>query len=371
MDGWPEQAQELRQQIEATLASAVDPHDALPLLHRLARMAREGSDESLFANSQLAELLVERHPWRAALCARRALAHHPDDDRGWATFALCQTLLGNYKVAVAAYRRAVAVAPSNPWYAHNLGHLLDVALGRTSEAELWLKRAYRRAADSAEVCASYAHALARMGRLADARKVLTRAGKRMTSREHGALLRWIDEGAPEAGDQAGPTSARIHPIALRSQTRPKIDPKPDRDTASEAVRTRKRRRNGALAEKQPPRAAIPVELEAVLARGLASLPLDSKQRARARGIARDAGAYFSRPLESSGTRGPRALREADAIAAAIAYAIVYVDHVPLTQSEVAACFRVSVASLRGRFGELRVRLELMPGDSRYRTLRRL
>jgi hypothetical protein len=371
MDGWPEQAQELRQQIEATLARAVDPHDALPLLHRLARMAREGSDESLFANSQLAELLVERHPWRAALCARRALAHHPDDDRGWATFALCQTLLGNYKVAVAAYRRAVAAAPNNPWYAHNLGHLLDVALGRTCEAELWLKRAYRRAADSAEVCASYAHALARLGRLADARKVLTRAGRRMTSREHTALLRWIDEGAPEDRDRAGPTSARIHPIAIRSQIGPKLDPKRGRDAAPDTARTRKRgRRYAGPAAGQPLRAPIPVELDAVLARGLASLPLDSKQRARARGVARDAGAYFSRPLESSGARGPRTLREADAIAAAIAYAIVYVDHVPLTQSEVAACFRVSVASLRGRFGELRARLELMPGDSRYRTLRR-
>jgi Flp pilus assembly protein TadD len=373
MDGWPEQAQELRQQIEATLARAVDPHDALPLLHRLARTAREGSDESLFANSLLAELLVERHPWRAALCARRALAHHPDDDRGWATFALCQTLLGNYKVAVAAYRRAVAVAPTNPWYAHNLGHLLDVALGRTPEAELWLKRAYRRASDSLEVCASYAHALARLGRLAEARKVLTRAGKRTASREYAALLRWIDEGAPDDSDRAGPMSARIHPIAIRSHIGPKFDGKSDRGdrgSPSEAPRARKRaRRNAGSAAKQHLRAPIPAELDAVLARGLASLPLDSKQRARARGIARDAGAYFSRPLESTGPRGPRTLREADAMAAAIAYAVVYVDHVPLTQSEVAACFRVSVASLRGRFGELRARLELMPGDSRYRTLR--
>jgi len=370
MDGCPEQAQELRRQIEATLARAADPHDILPLLHRLARMATDGSDESLFANSRLAELLVERHPWRAALCARRVLAHHPDDDRSWATFALCQTLLGNYKVAVAAYRRAVAAAPTNPWYAHNLGHLLDVALGRAAEAEVWLKRAHRGASESAEVCASYAHALARIGRIADARKVLTRAKKRTASREHAALLRWIDDGAPADRDRPGPTPARIHPIAIRSQVGSRLDPRRGSDATSEASPRRGRGRPlGDPAPKSHFRSPIPAELEAVLSRGLASLPLDSKQRARARSLARDAGTYFSRPGESRRSRGPRPLREADAIAAAIAYAIVYVDHVPLTQAEVAACFRVSVAHLRGRFGELRAHLDLLPGDSRYRTLR--
>lgn len=369
MDGWPEQAQELRRQIEGTLARAVDPHDALPLLNRLARLAPEGSDESLFANSQLAELLVERHPWRAALSARRVLAYRPDDDRGWATFALSHTLLGNYKAAVAAYRRAVAADTSNPWYAHNLGHLLDVALGHPSEAELWLKRAHRGAPESGEVCASYAHALARMGRLAEARKVLTRVKRRGASREHAALLRWIDEGAPRDRDRAGPTPTWIHPIAIRSPLGPRLGSKSDADAASDAPRRGRRRQSAGRAPKEPIRAPIPAELDAVLSRGLASLPLDSKQRARARGLARDAGTYFSRASESRGARGPRTLREADAIAAAIAYAIVYVDHVPLTQSEVAACFRVSVANLRGRFGELRARLDLMPGDSRYRTLR--
>jgi hypothetical protein len=73
---------------------------------------------------------------------------------------------------------------------------------------------------------------------------------------------------------------------------------------------------------------------------------------------------FSEPTSLRGAAG------VGAVAAAIAYAIVYVDHVPLTQSEVAACFRVGVASLRGRFGELRARLDLLPGDERYATLRR-
>ena len=112
------------------------------------------------------------------------------------------------------------------------------------------------------------------------------------------------------------------------------------------------------------RSPVVAELDAVLARGLANLPLDAKQRARAKALARDALSYFSRP---TGARGGAAVQ---AVAAAVAYAIVYVDHVPLTQAEVAACFRVGVASLRGRFSELRAHLDLMPGDARYATLRR-
>ena len=58
---------------------------------------------------------------------------------------------------------------------------------------------------------------------------------------------------------------------------------------------------------------------------------------------------------------------ARSVAAAIAYAVVFVDRVPLTPAEVAATFRVSPAALRGRFGELRARLDLTPGDVRYAT----
>jgi hypothetical protein len=58
------------------------------------------------------------------------------------------------------------------------------------------------------------------------------------------------------------------------------------------------------------------------------------------------------------------------LAAAVAYAIVYVDHLPLSHAEVAAPFRVAVAHLRGRFAELRAELDLIPGDARYASARR-
>jgi tetratricopeptide (TPR) repeat protein len=355
MDGRTQQAQELRRQIEWTLARAVDPSDVLPMLHRLARLATDGSDEHLFAHLHLAELLVERDPWRAALYAKRVLALRPEDDRGWATLALCQTLLGNYRFAVTAYHHALSSAPKNPWYAHNLGHLLDVALDRASDAITWLKQAYDSAPESGDVAASYAHALARVGRLVEARKVLTRAMKRTASREHTAMLRWLDQGAPADKDHPLPRPAPVPTLATREREVGDVgdDDAPRSRTKCDETPSRRQLRSPVVAE-----------LDAVLARGLASLPLDAKQRARAKALARDALSYFSRP---TGARGGAAVQ---AVAAAVAYAIVYVDHVPLTQAEVAACFRVGVASLRGRFSELRAHLDLMPGDARYATLRR-
>jgi hypothetical protein len=371
MDARPRETQELRRQIESALARTVDPSDVLPMLHRLARLSDEGSDENLFANMHLAGLLVERDPWRAALCARRVVARRPEDDRGWATLALCQTLLGNYNFAVSAYRQALSRAPKNPWYAHNLGHLLDVALGRSADAIAWLRRAYQHASHSGEVAASYAHALARSGRLSDARKVLGRAMKRTSCREHFALLRWLELGAPADQDRALPRPAAVHAIAIRALH--EAGHERLRTGARTQTRSRRSEVSPVPTPKRSPRSAGGAELDVVLTRGLSSLPLDAKQRARARSLARDAGACFpsssAPPTRGGDVARSRALRDTEALAAAVAYAIVYVDHIPLTQAEVAACFRVGVASLRGRFGQLRAHLDLTPGDVRYRTQR--
>lgn len=340
MDSKQPEAERLRRDVEWALSRALDPADVLPMLHRLARTAASGTEESVFAHRQLSELLVERDPWRAALHARKVLAQREDDDRGWALLGLCQTLLGNFRFAVSAYHKALTRSPANPWYAHNLGHLLDVALGKAKDALPWLRSAHASAQGNAEIATSFAHALARAGELGEARDVLGRAIKangRSASREQAALMRWLDDGAPPGGDRPTP---RPPPIPRRLGKR-------DAEVAPRARRT-----GGKAAS----------EVEKVLARGLGSLPLDAKQRARAKELARDALLHVAPTSPRL-----RSVTSAPSLAAAVAYAIVYVDHVPLTQAEVAACFRVSVASLRGRFGELRAHLDLTPGDARYAT----
>lgn len=371
MDARENDAKRLRQEVEWSLRSALDPGEVLPLLHRLVRTAEAGSDDSVFAHRQLAELLVERHPWRAALHARRVLANVSDDDRAWAVLGLCQTLLGNYRFAATAYHHALSASPKNPWYAHNLGHLLDVALGRVDESVTWLRTAYDGAMGNREIAASFAHALARAGKLAEAKRVLSKAMKRGVSREQAALMRWLEAGAPPAGDasghlgdladggMAGPDAADgVAPTGRRARGR---------------TRARRQRRSGAAsssgavealaADDAPVQSETRTEgaaaLEQALLRGLENLPLDTRQRARARALSRDP---VARTLAEAG-------HNVQSLAAAIAYAIVYIDHVPLTQAEVAASFRVGVASLRGRFSALRTQLHLAPGDARYRTKR--
>lgn len=314
----------LRRELEVALRETQDARDVLPRLHRLARHAPEGSDDFAFAHRHLAELLVERAPWRAALHARKATATCPDDDGGWAALGLCHTLLGNFHVAASAYRRALECAPSNPWYAHNLGHLLDVALGRAGEALPWLRRAYEGARRDGEVALSYAHALARAGQISAARTVLRRASRGGDCDERQRLLAWLEAGAMGAAsapdrvelcDGANELPARLCPTRTR------------------------------LAGRRGHRRATS-EVGVILERGLARLPLFSHQRARAREIAKDVAARHA----------PSGEGQARVLAAAAAYAAVCEAGLPLTQSEVAATFRVSAASLRGRLTTLRGRL---------------
>ena len=113
----------------------------MPLLHRLASTASEGSEDSRFAHRHLARLLLESSPWTAALHLRSVLRVAPDDDGAHAMLGFCHAVQGNFRCAVAAYRRAGALAPRNPWYQHNLGHLLDRTLGSPREALSHLRQA--------------------------------------------------------------------------------------------------------------------------------------------------------------------------------------------------------------------------------------
>jgi Flp pilus assembly protein TadD len=208
----------LRRNVEWALRNALDADEVLPMLAKLARSAEPESDAWVLAHRHLAELAVDRDPWRSAIFARRVVKVDPDDDGAWAVLGLAQTLLGNYRYAAASYRRAIALAPQNPWYAHNLGHLLDVALGRPGDAVALLAEAYKHEPKEGEIAASYAHALARAGKLAQAKKVLRRVVAKGATAEQMILWRWIEQGAPtQSGSPKGPGS----PTRPKSKKRPR------------------------------------------------------------------------------------------------------------------------------------------------------
>lgn len=207
----PDDVARLRREIDHGLDKRLDAEVLLPLLARLARAATEGSEDWVHAHRHLAELGVEHDPWRAAIFARRVVRVRPDDDGAWAVLGLSQSLLGNYRYAAHAYRRALRLTPSNPWYAHNLGHLYDVALNRPKDALPLLEQATKADTGQSDIAASYAHALARCGELTLAKRVLKRAIRHGATSEQMALSRWLDAGAPTSPPKQRAEPARKKP----------------------------------------------------------------------------------------------------------------------------------------------------------------
>jgi Flp pilus assembly protein TadD len=166
------------------------------MLEKLLRHAPATSAHAIFAKRQLAELTVQRAPWRAARLARDVLEVLPEDDRAWAVLGLAHTLLGHFRSAEHAYREAVQLAPFSPWYAHNLGHLMDVALDRPKDALRYLLAAHRSLPHEPEIAGSLAHALARANRWHEAVPILSKAlGKDEAAAE--AMLRdWLTRNPP-------------------------------------------------------------------------------------------------------------------------------------------------------------------------------
>lgn len=153
--------------IEWALSQELPPRDLIPMLQRLIQAAEPDSAYALYAKRQLAELIVESSPFRAARLARDVLLLQ-EDDRAYAVLGLAHLLLGNYRLAEQAYRNALSLVPECPWYAHNLGHLLDVAHNQPHQALPYLRLARQILSQEPEVAGSYAHALVRVGELGEA-----------------------------------------------------------------------------------------------------------------------------------------------------------------------------------------------------------
>ena len=188
----------LRERAERAIASGRRGGEVLGVLETMTREAPDGSAHALFAHRHLAEMQLQGSPWRAALHLRRVTDAGAADDSVHALMGLCQALLGNYRAAVSAYRKAVHLAPRNPWYHHNLGHLLDVGLHDSLTALDHLRIAHRLQRQEDEIAASLAHCLARLGHLDEARTMAEQAVHAAPrNRDHRVLLDWIVEGAPD------------------------------------------------------------------------------------------------------------------------------------------------------------------------------
>lgn len=303
--------EELWEQAEEALEASSKRAEGL--LMQLASVAEEGSDASLFAHRHLAELHLEGNPWKAALHLRRVLGHCADDDILHALMGLCQALLGNYRVAVRSYRQASSLAPQTPWYHHNLGHLVDVALDDPAGAEGHLRRAFELEPEHDEIIGSLAHCVARLGDLDEARSLAALAQEKgPCNPDHRVLLEWIEGGATDT--PAATATVRRLPGDLVAET---------------------------------------VQLK------MSEAGFSRAEIERATQLWSDMQAHCALRVTKP-----------EVLAAALEYAIAVVEQRPgCTQAEIARRYGVAPNSVSARFAQIRNALALRPGDPRYAALR--
>lgn len=358
----------LRERAERALASGRRGGDVLTVLETMTREAPDGSAHALFAHRHLAELQLSGSPWRAALHLRRLVQAGAADDSAHALMGLSQALLGNYRTAVASYRRAIKLAPKNPWYHHNLGHLLDVGLSDSAAALDHLRIAQRIQPEEDEIAASLAHCLARLGQLKEAEGMAQQAVRRSPrNREHLALLEWIRSGAPSnITPSARPErrSGRPGPDGSASSAggaRPSVDASESADvTDSGNVSSNRHSLRAAPQGSQAPQVLqeIDTETDPVLSLLEANSPAqdDAQQRLEtARSLWSDFVAM----------RSPRVPKPA-VYAAAIEYTLSKLaGGRSVTQAELARRYNVTARAIASRHEEIRSTLALEPNDARY------
>ncbi len=303
--------EELWEQAEEALEASSKRAEGL--LAQLVSVADEGSEASLFAHRHLAELHLEDNPWKAALHLRCVLRHCAEDDILHALMGLCHALLGNYRVAVRSYREASSIAPQTPWYHHNLGHLMDVALDDPSGAYPHLRRAYELEPEHDEIIGSLAHCVARLGDLDEALKLAELAREQgPCNPDHRGLLDWIEAGATDTA-------------AAKATVR-----RPPADRVAETVQ---------------------------LKMGEAGYSREEIERATQ--LWSDMQAHCELRVTKP-----------EVLAAALEYAIAVVEQRPgCTQAEVARRYGVAPTSVSARFAQIRNALALRPGDPRYAASR--
>lgn len=171
--------------------SALSPRELVTMLTRLLREAPARSEAAVFAQRHLARLLLRSQPFRAARLLKDALVVLPHDDELWGLLGIALTVLGQYRSALRAHRRALSLAPGSVTHLHNLGHLLDAGLSRPDQGLRYLAAAHRLLPGEEEIASSLAHALAGAGQSARARDVLMKALCWSAERAEDQLATWL------------------------------------------------------------------------------------------------------------------------------------------------------------------------------------
>ena len=364
----PSELDRLRARIDDALRRERPRAEIMPLLQRLLGQVPEHGELFVYGHRHMAELLLQEAPWSAALHLRRVLKSGAGDDTAHALMGLCQALLGNFDSAVFHYERALALDPSNAWYHHNLGHLLDVALNLPEVAVLHLRWAHEAHPMEDEVTASLSHCLARIGELEEAEALAREALDLSTDHEsHASLLGWIRRGAPGgylfSADQAfhgrdprprreGHDGDGANDAGDEAADRPRQSShSKSRDTARD-----KTARDGAPAREGQAREGNDRDVLRALQRGMQSAGTPHVLLGRAEQVWRDY--RVQRPNVR--------VSKPEVHAAALEYAVSVMHGITgITQTGIAKRYGISSTALASRYTDIRATLALEVGDPRY------
>jgi cytochrome c-type biogenesis protein CcmH/NrfG len=180
---------ELLSDVSWALAQRLPKRDLYAMLTRLVASAKAGSPEEHFAKLELARLVLDKQPFRAARLLQEVLLGGPDE-AAFGLLGIAHMRLGHFRAARRALERALRLAPDDPAVLHNLGHLIDVAFDRPEEALPHLALAHRIVGDEPALASSYAHALARTGQKARAEELLVRGARLSQGLAHATVRAW-------------------------------------------------------------------------------------------------------------------------------------------------------------------------------------
>jgi Flp pilus assembly protein TadD len=180
---------ELLSDVSWALAQRLPKRDLYAMLARLVASAQAGSPEEHFAKLELARLVLDKQPFRAARLLQEVLLGGPDE-AALGLLGIAYMRLGHFRAARHALERALRLAPDDPSVLHNLGHLIDVAFDRPDEALPHLALAHRIVGDEPALASSYAHALARTGQTARAEDLLRREARLSQGLAHATVAAW-------------------------------------------------------------------------------------------------------------------------------------------------------------------------------------
>lgn len=347
-----ESLQILREQAETALRGSSKREEIEPLFEKLSFMAPDGSELYIFAHRHLAEFKIESRPWQAALHLKKVLAHQTNDDAVFALLGLSHALLGNFRSSVIAYEKALAIAPANPWYHHNLGHLLDVTLHEYPAALEHLVTARKLEDGEPEISASLAHCYAVMGRLDEARASIEEAIEASPGhKEHGELLAWIDAGAPVDLKRPAKREPMTPPAVLA--------PKEPRGVKS--ARPAQTPSSPKVVESAKTPRRVPDDVLRVLEAHLRSKGVPHAWRLGARAMWHDYLETLSE-VDRVRLRG----RQPQIAAAALDYGIsVLVGDRTVTMKSASTAYGITLGALQNRYWHMRDRLRLEERDPRY------